>query len=290
MVLVKLLVTGSSGFIGAHAVRNLAARGYDVQGVDLQADRRSDRIDIADPTAVDRLFHRYRPDGVVHLAAMATVPGCELDPAGCLRANVLATVNIARAAGAHRARLVFASSAAVYGDLAPVPTPVATVAQPTNLYGISKLAGEGVVREYAPDSTCLRFFNVYGEGCRRSYVIPDLIRRLAARPRALEMSGTGKEARDFVYIADVISAIEAGVRGRFRGTYNVGTGIRTSLATLAREIARLMGQPTVPLRFTGTRPGDFRVNHADIRGRNRVPGWSPRTTLTAGLARTVAAG
>lgn len=290
MVDVRVLVTGSAGFIGAHAVRYLSDRGMEVRGLDRRSALRSARVDLADPSGVDRAVRRFAPDAIVHLGALATVPGCESDPAGCLRANVLATLNVARAASRAGARLVFASSAAVYGDGAPVPTPVETPLAPTNLYGISKLAGERICREYSENTTVLRFFNVYGEGCRRSYVIPDLIRKLAARPAVLEMNGTGSEARDFIYIEDVLRAMARSVRGRFRGTYNVGTGVRTTLPSLARQIARAMGVRAIRIHFTGARAGDFRVNHADISGSNRVPGWQPLTPLAQGLTRTIAKG
>ncbi len=230
----------------------------------------------------------FRPDAVLHLGALATVPGCEADPEECLRANVLGTIHVARSAAVRKARLIFASSAAVYGDGAPLPTPVAAGTFPDNLYGISKIAGERVSRMYSPDTTVLRFFNVYGEGCHRSYVIPDLIRKLQTRPSSLRMHGTGREARDFVYIGDVVRAIQLSLLGRFQGTYNVGSGKRTSLRALAGHLTSIMGQPRIPVRFTGARPGDFRVNHADISGRNHVPGWTPRTDLADGLRRTVA--
>lgn len=286
----RVLVTGSAGFIGPHVVSDLSRDGHTVLGVDRLPTPGGVALDLVDRTATERTFRRFRPDCIVHLAALASVPACEADPVAALQDNIQATLNVARFSGATGARLVFSSSAAVYGDRAPVPTPVSTPPRPTNLYGITKLAGELLCRNHAPDSTILRFFNVYGEGCRRSYVIPDVIRKLAAHPSVLRMSGTGKEARDFVYVGDVARAVRSAVKGRFRGTYNVGTGTRTSLRELARRLARAMGQPTVGILFTGTRAGDFRVNHADISRGNCVPAWRPRTGLAEGLRRTLADG
>ncbi len=283
----KVVVTGSAGFIGAHAVRHLSTAGLDVLGIDLRSADLRHRVDLRSDVAVRTALRGFQPDAVVHLGALATVPGCEAEPEECLRTNVLGTLHLARATSALGARLVFASSAAVYGDRAPLPTPVNAPKEPANLYGISKLAAEQVCREYAPDTAILRFFNVYGERCRRSYVIPDLIRRLAKQPRELKLVGTGRESRDFVYIGDVLRAIELAVRGRFRGTYNVGSGRRTALRTLATRLAAAMGQPKMPVRFAGSRPGDFVANHADISGRNSVPGWSPHMSLASGLRRTI---
>ena len=290
MGVVKVLVTGSAGFLGTHAVKHLGARGLEVRGVDRVARRASDRLDVADPRAVERCVRTFRPDAILHLAALASVPGCEADPADCCRTNVLGTVGVVRAARARGARLVFASSAAVYGGRAPLPTPVDAPTEPTNLYGISKLAGEKIVAGLAPEEVRLRLFNVYGEGCRRSYVIPDLIRRLRTRPHLVRMQGTGREARDFVYVEDVMRAFELALRGRGSGAYNVGSGTRTPLRSLARTLARLTGTPDVVWRFRGPRAGDFRANHARLDGRNRLPGWNPRVRLSEGLARTIAGG
>ncbi len=283
----RVLVTGSAGFIGAHAVRFLAGAGFEVRGLDRRSPDRESRVDLGNVRAFTRAVEAFRPDALLHLGALATVPGCEEDPAECLRTNVLGTIHVARAAAAYDARLVFASSAAVYGDRAPLPTPVTAPTEPTNLYGISKMAGERVCQAYSRDSAILRFFNVYGEGCRRSYVIPDVIRKLSARPAVLRLHGTGREARDFVYIGDALRAIELTLQGHFRGVYNVGTGKRTTLRSLVHQLARVMGRDEIPMVFTGSRPGDFRANHADISGPNSVPAWQPRTSLAAGLARTV---
>jgi UDP-glucose 4-epimerase len=284
---VKVLVTGSAGFIGTHAARAFRERGDAVLGVDLRRAPGSSVLDLRRPAAVERVVRRFAPDAIVHLGALASVPGCEADPEECVRTNVLGTLHVARAAGAIGARLVFASSAAVYGEGAPLPTPVSAPAEPTNLYGVSKAAGERVCRQHAEETVVLRLFNVYGEGCRRSYVIPDLIRRLSARPGLLSMDGTGREARDFVYVGDVIEAMERAVHGRFRGVYNVGSGRRTSLRALARRVAVAVGRAPVPVRFRGARPGDFRANHADISPPNGVPGWVPQVGLDEGLRRTV---
>jgi UDP-glucose 4-epimerase len=286
----RVLVTGSEGFIGRASLRYLAGRGIDALGVDVLSTEARSRVDVADPEAVDRVVRDFAPTAVLHLAAFASVPLCEAEPDRALRTNVLGTVNVARAAHRAGARLVIASSAAVYGDRTPVPMSLRSRLQPTNLYGMTKLLAEHVCREYAPNSAFLRLFNVYGEGCQRSYVIPDILRKLSARPSTLHLEGTGKEARDFIYIGDVLRAMELALRGTFRGPFNVGTGVRTSVRALARRLAREVGLPKERLEFAGPRPGDFRVTVADISRGNCVPGWSPEVPLAEGLRRVLSAG
>ncbi len=284
----RVLVTGSAGFIGAHTVRELERHGHDVRGLDLKAAAAKDRVDLSVGAAVSRAVQAFRPACVVHLGALASVPGCEDDPEACVRVNVLGTWNVAKAASREGARVVFASTAAVYGDGAPLPTPVSTPARPTNLYGISKLSGEKIVETYVRDSVALRLFNVYGPGCDRSYVIPDLIRRLRKGPKEIVMQGTGRETRDFVYVGDVVDALTLSVTRPIHGAYNVGSGVRTRISEVARALVRTMGLRPLPIRFKGARRGDFRANHADLSGSNRPPGWKPKVSLAVGLRRTVA--
>ena len=122
----KLLITGSAGFIGQHATSYFRRKGLEVKGIDVTSSRRGERVDVGDTPAVRRAILRFAPDAILHLGAYASVPGCEADPERCLRSNVLGTLNVARAAHECAARLVFASSAAVYGDNTPVPTSVSS--------------------------------------------------------------------------------------------------------------------------------------------------------------------
>ena len=286
----RVLVTGSAGFIGSRSVEQLRAAGHLVRGADRDAPRGRDRIDLVDYPTVRSLVQRFHPNAVLHLAALASVPACEADPERCFQENVVVTGNVARAAALVGARLLFSSSAAVYGNDAPVPTAVSGPTQPTNLYGLSKLAGEGICRAIASKTFVFRLFNVYGEGCRRSYVIPDVIRRLRSRPPTLLLSGTGREARDFVYVGDVVRAFEQSLRQSRGGTFNVGSGTCTRIRDLVSLIADKMDLPRPRLIFSGARAGDFRVNHADVSGTNCLPRWSPTVPLDDGIERTLAAG
>ncbi len=188
------------------------------------------------------------------------------------------------------ARLVFMSSAAVYGNPSRVPTPTSAPVQPVNVYGVTKARAEGVVREHLPrDAVIFRLFNAYGERCDRSYVIPDVIRKALSRLNPVPMQGFGTESRDFVYIRDVVAAIETAVRGTGWGTFNLGTGRTTSIRSVAELILRSLSLRHYGLDFEGTsRLGDFRISWADLSDGNALAGWRPRWSLEEGVRNTVA--
>lgn len=282
-----VLVTGGSGFLGAHLVETLRRRGDTVTNADLQSRNDSEKVDVTEERALADLFARTQPSVVVHLASLATVPDCERRPADCFMQNVRGTWTVARLAAKHRARLVFASTAAVYGEPSELPTPVTAPARPTSLYGHSKAVGEAIVRSFDRDATVLRIFNAYGPGCSRTYVIPDTIRKIRGGGPRVPMQGTGQESRDFVFVRDVVSAFVIAVDHPHPGTYNLGRGETSTISTVSAEIARLMGRPEITFEFEGPRIGDFSINWADTRPPNVLPGWTPLTGLTAGLELTL---
>ena len=133
----KVLVTGGSAFIGRHLVEALRHRGDEIVNLDLGSSTESERVDIRDTKSLGAVFDRLRPEVVVHLAALASVPECERHPEDCFTANIEGTWRLARAASAQHARIVFASTAAVYGSPKELPTPTSAPVRPTNLFGHS---------------------------------------------------------------------------------------------------------------------------------------------------------
>jgi UDP-glucose 4-epimerase len=285
----NILITGGSGFIGSHLIKYLRDKGYNVLNVDIASQLSSEKIDIREYNALKKIFEYTKPNVVVHLAAIASVPQCEYETDLCFSTNVIGTLNIAKLSKNFNAKLVFASSAAVYGKPEILPIPVAHPLRPNNFYGLTKLLGEFLVRYYLPDNHVIfRIFNVYGENCKRSYVIPDTIKKIMKKMNPVPMKGTGEEERDFVYVKDACEAFYTAINTNVVGTFNLGTGRKVKIKELARMIAELMGFEDIKFMFEGKkRIGDMDVLHADISNGNSLPGWSPKTGLEEGLKKTI---
>ena len=282
----RVLVTGGSGFIGSHLIRRLANEGYEVFNIDI---RSPNPIDIRDVKRVKRVFEEFRPEAVVHLAAVASVPLCEQNPREAYETNVLGSLNIFKLCSEYGAKCIFSSSAAVYGEPNVIPTPEDAPKDPINHYGLTKLVGEYICRFIMKTNYVIfRIFNCYGPNCNRSYVIPDTIRKLTKNKNPIRMLGTGEESRDFVYIDDVINAILLAINKKdVIGTFNIGTGKNIKIRELAAKIAQIMGKKVRFVFDTKKRKGDFSISCADISKVTKMIGWYPKVSLDEGLKRTI---
>jgi UDP-glucose 4-epimerase len=282
----RVLVTGGSGFIGTHLSKALESAEHQICNVDIAS--QENPIDITQPSKLSKVFGRFRPDVVVHLAALASIPLCETHPVRAYKTNVLGTLHVAKLAKRQKAKLIFASSAAVYGNPNQLPTPEDCPQDPINIYGATKLAAEHVVRRIAAIRfITFRIFNAYGSPCNRPYVIPDTIRKIFSGNNPVQMLGTGEESRDFIYIGDVIEALMRGINTDVTGIYNVGTGMATPIKVIAKKIAQIMGDDATFVFNDSMRPGDFKVNMSDITKIKQKLGWRPNVNLEEGLSETI---
>jgi UDP-glucose 4-epimerase len=300
MTRVRVLVTGGAGFIGSHVVYALLARGDEVHVVDnLSSGSRENlapgaelhEFDIRDP-AVETLGAELHPDVVLHLAAQADVGTSVERPDFDAEVNVVGTVRVLEAARAAGARVVFTSSGgAIYGEC-DEPATEDHARLPLSPYAVSKLAGEEYIaawnRLHGTSHVVLRLANVYGprqipelEGG----VVAIFLDRLA-RGETCQIFGDGGQVRDFVHVGDVAAAfLRAAETGT--GTYNVGTGVATSVLDLYRACAAAAGVEQEP-NFAPPRPGDLRRSVIDASRAERELDWRTETSLEDGLARTVA--
>lgn len=300
-----MLVTGGAGFIGSIVCRRLLESGSSVRILDnfYHPDReRLDQIsgherieimegDVRYRAAVDRAMRGV--DRVAHLAALSTNKSVS-DPSESFDVNLMGSQHVFASAGEHGvARVVFASSASVYGDPKALPMTEDDRPDPQTPYCISKLAAEHALafhsRQYGFGWSALRFFNVYGPGQQTdayyTSVVLTFLRRIA-RGEAPVIDGDGGQTMDFVHVEDVARSVILALDSTdTTGVLNVGTGTQTSIAELARILIAHMGADIEP-QF---RPRDVLVAHreADItRIRDRL-GWRPTIGVAEGLATVV---
>jgi UDP-glucose 4-epimerase len=292
----RAVVTGGAGFIGSHVVEALEARGDDVHVLDNLSKGKRGRVaegvdvhvaDIRDP---DAAFEAARPEAVFHLAAQADVRVSVEDPSLDADVNVLGTLRILEAARRHGAKIVFASTGgAVYGEC-DGPATESAERRPLAPYGTSKLCGEEYLatwnRLYATGHVSLRFANVYGprqEPHGEAGVVA-IFMGLLRDGGTPKLYGDGTQSRDYVFVSDVVVAMLAAV-GRDGGTYNVGTGVETSVLELYEAIQRASGVVREP-EFAEPRLGELQRSVLDISRAKRDLGWQPANSLADGLAKT----
>lgn len=302
---VTALVTGGAGFIGSHVARALRASGVSVRVIDnLSTGSRANlagldvaliEADIRDAEACRRACQDV--DAVFHLAAYISVPGSIADPVTADAINLGGTLNLllaARDCGVRR--LVFSSSAAVYGDTPLVPTPEDALPKPLSPYGVEKLYGEHMARIFwelhGLETVCLRYFNVYGprQNPRSEYaaVIPRFIERMLAG-EAPTIFGDGGQTRDFLFVEDVARAnlLAASAEGVAGEVINVAGGAAVSVNELAEALLTATGA-TVPVLHGPERAGDIRHSCARTDKARTLLRFEPAVSLADGLARTVA--
>ena len=294
------LVTGGCGFIGSHLADALTARGHRVHILDdLSTGRRANAPaaaelvvgDVADATTVRRAMEGMA--GCFHLAAIASVQRSIEAWAATHRVNLGGTINVLEAARrSGGAPVVYASSAAVYGDNPALPLSESAAIAPLTPYGADKAGGELHARAafavHGVCSTGLRFFNVFGPrqdpASPYSGVISIFAENLLAG-RPLSIFGDGEQSRDFVFVADVVGALLAAMERQDRSArvFNVCGGQRISLLRLIAALERA-AKRKAQVRHAPERAGDIRHSQGDGARIRAGLGFAPKVALEEGLA------
>jgi UDP-glucose 4-epimerase len=298
------LVTGGCGFIGSHLCEALLERGGRVRILDnlssgylRNIEPFGDRVefvegDVRDPGAVQSAMQGVRY--VFHEAALVSVFDSVERPRDNHEINVTGTLNVlmaAREAGAQR--VVFASSAAVYGNDPVLPKCETMRPQPESPYAIGKIAGEYYLRVYHAlyglETVALRYFNVFGPRQDPKSFYSGVISRFAddvRAGRAPTVFGDGLQSRDFVYVKDVVRANLLAMHDARAGradVFNVATGRSVTLLDLVGEMARIAGRRIEPA-FREARAGDIRASAASIDRIREGLGYAPEWDLGRGLS------
>ena len=324
-----ILVTGAAGFVGFHVVQRLAAAGLETVGVDnlnayydpsLKAARlsvlqslggfRFDRADIADRSALERIFSDCKPRFVLHLAAQAGVRHSIDHPHDYASANLVGFLNILEACRAGDvAHLVYASSSSVYGGNKKLPFDIRdSVDHPVSLYAATKKANELMAHSYSHlydiPATGLRLFTVYGPWGR-----PDMAYYKFAKAifegEPIRIFNHGRMRRDFTYIDDLVEGVVRVLAkppqpndgfDRFapdlatswapHRVFNIGNNRSETLMDFVEILEREIGREAIKI-FEPMQPGDVEATWADIEALKTHVGFAPDTPLTTGLAQFV---
>ncbi len=303
----RYLVTGGCGFIGSHLIERLLAAGHDVRVLDDLSTGKRENLpasvpvtvgNVADPAAVDAAMSGV--DGCFHLAAVASVDRSREAWLETHHANLSGTIAVfdaaRRARGDGPVPVVYASSAAVYGDNPNTPLTEDAATRPLSAYGADKLGCELHARVadgvHGVPTTGFRFFNVFGprQDPKSPYsgVISIFAGRIA-RGEPITVNGDGEQVRDFVYVKDLVRYLTAAMERPQPGApvYNVCTGTPTSVNRLAEVLAAVAGKP-LDRRTGPARPGDIRVSIGDPSRLVAAFGMACETSLEDGLRDTLA--
>ena len=299
-----MTVTGGAGFIGSNLVRLLLDRGYRVTVLDdLSSGFREnldalDGVELIEASILDPQAARQAVEGaatVFHLAASVGNKRSIEHPIRDSRINVIGTLTVleaARAAGVPK--LIYSSSAGIFGELRQIPVGEDHPIEPESPYGASKLAGEKLALAYNSlydlDVVALRYFNVYGPNQRfdeYGNVIPIFVfQMLCGEP--ITIFGDGEQTRDFIHVADVARAnLQAAEAENVSGAFNLGAGERITINRLVELLQNRIPEAT-EVRHGPPRPGDVRHSLADTHRAAEAFGFEPRMDLERGLSEYVA--
>ena len=268
----KILVTGGTGFIGTRLVDKLIELGHDVVILDNKEgkiNKKSKYVkgDIGKKIDIEKAIKDCRV--VFHLAALVDARGKDKDE--MFKINFTGAKNVFSAAIKNRCKIIFTSTAAVYGDayLAKEDTPC----KPLSYYGRSKLESEKLLDK---NSFIVRLFNVYGPGGK---VAMNSFCKNVIENKPVNIYGDGKQTRDFVYVSDVVEALILGMRNN--GIYNVGSGTEITVKELIEKIEKISGEKA-KLNYLPANKQEIKKSRADIT-RIKKLGWKPKVSLEEGI-------
>ncbi|NOV02462.1 NAD-dependent epimerase/dehydratase family protein [Paenibacillus planticolens] len=298
----NILVTGGAGFIGSHIVDDLVQAGHRVHILDNLSTGFKVNVNtgavfhLGDllEVGLSAVFEAARPEVVIHHAAQVDVQTSLANPLLDAKINILGTIALLEQCREYGVRkLIYASSAAVYGTPQYLSVDEAHPVKPLSFYGISKHTPEHYIESFASlydmDYTILRYANVYGirqDPKGEGGVVAVFVDKLLEGKQPV-IYGDGEQTRDFIYVKDIVSANRAALSKGSHGIYNISCNEQTSVNDLLRVMCSICGSSFNP-SYGPARTGDIVHSRLDNRAALHALGWSPVFTLKDGLAATFA--
>jgi UDP-glucose 4-epimerase len=294
----KILITGGAGFIGSHLVDKLSSLGYEVFVIDNLSTGCANnlnlqfknlfKIDIQNKDYIAQVFDYIKPDVVYHLAAQINVRDSIINPIKDAEINTVGTLNILNECVKHKVKkIIFSSSGgAIYQDNEELIKTENSKIEPVSPYGISKWTGEQYInfykKIYGLDSTILRFSNVYGprQAGGECGVLGIFIKN-ALENKTSNIFGNGEQVRDYVYVEDVVNALILSLN--ISGTYNVSTGIGTTVNYLANKIKQNFN---TQFEYAPKIEGELFRNCLSSQ-LLQFRSWNPKTNIDEGIKKTI---
>lgn len=297
----KILITGGAGFIGSNVTELFCDKGFDVTVLDDLSfgyksfvDKRAKFIEgsISDANLLKKALTGI--DAVVHLAASSIIQFSFTNPVGYYENNVLNGIKLLEAMKKKGVKkIIFSSTAAVYGEPKNVPVKESDEKDPMTIYGSSKLAFERLLyvyyKNYGIDSVSLRFYNAYGPRDNQkpaTRAIPMWIDDILHR-RVVEWYWQGSQLRDYVYVEDIALAIIDVLKLKGCNIFNIGSGNGILMKDVLKILEEIVGKK-MKTKDLGPRKGDPMKLVADISKIEKEVGWKPKTSLREGLEKTLA--
>lgn len=302
LLLDNVLITGGAGFVGTHLVKYLLENSPHCRIVivdnmnnpsrDFDLENKSTIFyneDIRNRDAFCEIVKRERVDTCIHLAAIVSVTDSFIRPFETIDVNVKGALSVFEACAKNNVeKIVFASSAAVYGNPEILPIPETHVHQPLSPYGASKASGEALLSSYKSfgkikNTIALRFFNIYGENQNSAYagVITKFKERLSKSLPPI-IYGTGEQTRDFISVSDVVKAIIRAIEEDVSGVFNIGTGKPLSISELAKKMIKSFNLDIIPI-YKNFLQGDIIHSYADVTRSSRTLKFTASETIESPL-------
>ena len=297
----NILVTGGAGFIGSALIAKLQTLGHEIHVVDNLSfgdrqflsipDTHFHNLDILNHAALNSLMQTISPDWLIHLAAIHFIPYCNQNPTEASLTNIQGTINVLNAAKnlKNLSKVFFASTAAVYPIL-DSGIVESQQPEPTDIYGISKLAGEHLMNEFYLQTSIPtiigRFFNAFGPNETNAHVIPEIQRQVNSGARTIQL-GNLDPKRDFIHTFDMAIAISKLLDKFDNGidTFNIGRGIEYSVREVVQAFEKCLGEE-ISIQVDPSRVRKVERMHllADISKLTSFIDWEPQISLSEGIS------